>query len=106
MQMVQFHFKVLALKEDIMDIVKGCTSRDCTDCNVRCMVRKEDYKPKKKPPIGVMPRYLWVEQRQADLSLAIRDYTLQGWIVPTEWIEEFNYIVRAREETLCSIAKK
>jgi hypothetical protein len=46
-----------------------------------------------KPPLGVMSRKLWDEQRANDLAAAIARYTTAGFRVPVEWIEEYNELV-------------
>ena len=43
-----------------------------------------------KPPLGVMPRYLWVEARMAELDRAINEYTEAGLEVNQDWVAEFH----------------
>lgn len=50
----------------------------------------------KKPPIGVMPKYLHDEKRLKELSIAIRRYALAGKFIPLEWVYEHNQLI---EET-------
>lgn len=48
----------------------------------------------KKPPIGIMPRKFWDEQRLQNLSAAINRYLCAGRLVPTEWINEYNELTK------------
>lgn len=41
-----------------------------------------------KPPLGVMPRFLWDERRMVDLTEAIERFTEAGAPVPVEWYYE------------------
>lgn len=50
-----------------------------------------------KPPLGVMPRRIWQEQRVAELVGAIGRYALAGKDAPPEWMWEINVIVRAMQ---------
>ena len=43
-----------------------------------------------KPPIGIIPKYLWDEQRKDELSKAIYRYINVGRKVPEEWWIEYN----------------
>lgn len=55
-----------------------------------------------KPPIGIMPKWLWEEQRLHDLHSAIQRYLDVGMTVNPEWIEEYNELskrIRERKET-------
>ncbi len=52
---------------------------------------------KKKPPLGIMPKYIWEEsceqKRVADLKDAIKRYLEHGGhAIPLEWISEYNEI--------------
>lgn len=51
-----------------------------------------------KPPIGVMPRKLWLETRIQDLGRAIYEYTQAKIYEPVnEWLEELQGLVEERE---------
>jgi hypothetical protein len=41
------------------------------------------------PPIGIMPRKYWVEQRKNDLLAAIKRYMDAEKDIPQEWIHEY-----------------
>jgi len=42
----------------------------------------------KKPPIGIVPRFIWLERRYTDLQEAIKRYTDAKLNVPAEWVDE------------------
>ena len=42
----------------------------------------------KKPPIGLIPRKLWLEVRLVDIKQAIDRYTEAGQDIPEAWREE------------------
>lgn len=47
----------------------------------------------RKPPIGLIPKYMWEEQRFNDVCQAILRYSKEGFHIPIEWIEEYNELV-------------
>lgn len=59
---------------------------------------KTDKTQIKKPPLGVMPKQIWIEtitnRRFEDLQRAIGEYLNQGLIIKPEWIEEYNELVK------------
>ena len=44
----------------------------------------------KKPPMGIMPRWLWDEKRQEELTAAMCRFFEVGRPVPAEWVDEYN----------------
>jgi len=42
-----------------------------------------------KPPLGLMPRHIWLEHRRRELIAAMRLYKIAGKAVPGIWINEF-----------------
>lgn len=46
-----------------------------------------------RPPIGIMPRYIWEEKRLSELISAINRYVDNCMPVPMEWIEEYNELI-------------
>ena len=52
----------------------------------------------KKPPIGVMPKRLWVESRKEELKGAINRYLEAGFEIPKEWVDEFNGYCKSYED--------
>lgn len=41
-----------------------------------------------KPPLGLMPKNIWIEKRIEDIAQAIRRYIESNFHVPQEWIDE------------------
>ena len=52
----------------------------------------------KKPPLGVMPRYVHDEMRRQDLIGAITRYINDGAMVPLEWVKEYNELTKRLRE--------
>ena len=40
-------------------------------------------------PVGIMPRWLWIEQRLNRLNEVMQSYIVKGIAVPAEWVEEY-----------------
>lgn len=55
--------------------------------------RDPDRTVKKKPPLGIMPRYLWERKRCREIAEAIDQYTYAEKPIPNEWVEEYNELV-------------
>lgn len=53
--------------------------------------------PKVKPPLGVMPRRLHEETRREELRGAIIRYAEAGRPINAEWTEEYNELVKKRD---------
>lgn len=52
-------------------------------------------KPKmKKPPLGIMPKSIWITARFDEIKSAIQRYMDDNYTIPTEWIEEYNELVK------------
>lgn len=47
----------------------------------------------KKPPIGIIPRWLATEHRINDIQRAVREYMCMSREIPIEWIVEYNDLV-------------
>jgi hypothetical protein len=43
---------------------------------------------KDKPPIGLVPKYIWEQQRVVDICEAMLRYAKNGRKLPAEWIIE------------------
>jgi len=53
----------------------------------------------KKPPMGLMPKKLWDEQRYYDVCAAITRYYQAGMKIPIKWIKEYNkFVVKGGEK--------
>ena len=48
----------------------------------------------KKPPLGVMPRYLWERKRRYEVGKAISRYVEADKKIPIEWLDEYNELVQ------------
>lgn len=44
----------------------------------------------KKPPLGIMPKDLWIEQRKENIQYAVLERIKKGFKIPLEWIAEWN----------------
>lgn len=55
-------------------------------------------KNRKKPPLGIVPKYIWEEQvniqRFNEVCRAISDYYNAGLEINIEWIQEYNEFVK------------
>ncbi|MDO4802745.1 MAG: hypothetical protein Q4A15_11325 [Prevotellaceae bacterium] len=49
-----------------------------------------------KPPLGLMPHYIWVDKRIAEILAAFERYSNAGKAVPVEWIEELRKLIDER----------
>lgn len=49
-----------------------------------------------KPPLGLVPRGLWVDHRIGAIQAAIARYTVAKQPIPLEWIHEYNELVNSR----------
>ena len=47
------------------------------------------------PPLGVMPRRLWIESRFWDLTEACNRYMEADKEIPREWVDEMRQLFRA-----------
>ena len=54
----------------------------------------------KKPPIGIMPKYLWERRRFYDLIETIKRYLDAEKKIPVEWIEEYNNSIKFDKEDI------
>lgn len=59
-------------------------------------VNQEEYMTK-KPPIGIIPRYIWELKRIKELKSAIRRFIAAGKEIPIEWVNEYNDFCRRYE---------
>ena len=55
----------------------------------------ESYKTENlKPPLGLMPKLFWDNERIADITNAVNRYMQEQQEIPIEWIEEYNNLVK------------
>lgn len=43
-----------------------------------------------RPPLGLMPKRLWEEQRMGEIAAAVARYREAGMDVPMEWMLEYS----------------
>lgn len=48
-----------------------------------------------KPPIGILPKFIHDEQRLHEIAAAIQRYASNRLEIPTEWIKEYNDLLRS-----------
>lgn len=46
----------------------------------------------KRPPLGIMPRFIWLEHRLQDLHEAMKRYVEADKRIPSEWMAEVRFI--------------
>lgn len=73
---------------------RGFNCLGCKNKNECIEYINTEFKPQEKPPIGIMPKYIWDLQRINNLREAIDRYCEANIEVPIEWIEEYNSLVR------------
>ena len=49
---------------------------------------------KNRPPLGVMPKFIWDRKRISMLKEAIKRYLDENEAIPNEWITEYNELVK------------
>lgn len=54
--------------------------------------------PRKKPPLGLIPRDIWLSERLFDIKEAIKRYLDEDYPIPDKWIEEYNELVNLLEK--------
>ena len=47
----------------------------------------------KKPPLGLVPRFIIVEKRTAEILEAMQRYVAEGYKVPEEWRDELEELL-------------
>jgi hypothetical protein len=53
-----------------------------------------------KPPEGIIPRHLWIENRLADIENAIQRRIETTHIIPVDWVQERNDLMQLLKEHL------
>lgn len=48
----------------------------------------------KKPPLGLIPKFIHKERRFIEVCGAISRYYEAGLVIPIEWVEEYNELVK------------
>lgn len=52
----------------------------------------------KRPPLGLVPKFIWDEARLNEVEGAIKRYKAENLSIPTEWIEEQNALMIGLQE--------
>lgn len=60
----------------------------------------EQPKQVKKPPLGLIPKHIWEEQRIWDIAEAIERYQKAGKEIPKEWLAEDKILRKEKNTTL------
>lgn len=58
-----------------------------------------EQRPVAKPPLGILPRWLWLEQRIIALTEAMQRYADAGQPVPPDWVKELRELTEWRFAT-------
>jgi len=53
-----------------------------------------------KPALGIMPKYLWEEQRITNINEAIERMTQSQERIPVEWITEYNELCERKQRLI------
>lgn len=48
----------------------------------------------KKPPLGIIPHRLWIEQRVIEIVNAATRYRDAGFPIPKEWHDEYMELIK------------
>lgn len=67
-------------------------SKICQDCYNTLHEYKRIYH--NKPPLGLVPYNICVAERINEIKLAIDRYKDENLQIPTEWLEEYNKLVK------------
>lgn len=49
-----------------------------------------------KPPIGIVPHFIWVDKRILEILEAFERYSNAGKAVPVEWVTELRKLIDER----------
>ena len=50
--------------------------------------------PIHEPPLGLRPRFIWIELRIAEIKRAIDRYKSDNYEIPIEWVNEYNELIK------------
>lgn len=50
----------------------------------------------REPPLGIMPRHIWVEKRLNDIESAIKRYIEAEMPIPFDWVKEYIELVLSK----------
>ena len=69
----------------------GNGTTQAAPCSSHCYLDERGVylRPRKTaPPLGIVPRTFWIENRADDIMEAIERYRRGKYIIPVEWVEE------------------
>ena len=53
-----------------------------------------------EPPLGLMPKYVWMDKRIQAIKEAIQRFMEREKQIPIKWVTEYNDLLKDREEEL------
>jgi len=53
-----------------------------------------------KPPLGLLPKHIWEEQRIWDIAAAVERYQKAGKEIPSEWLDEDKVLRKQKTDTV------
>lgn len=83
----------------------GEGNRPCMSCWLECGLEMviENRKTETKPPLGLMPRYLWERNRRYEVGKAMSRYVDADKKIPIEWLDEYNELVEKDVDRLTRV---
>lgn len=72
-------------------VIQGALTRN--DANWIQGLPEEEDQHYIKPPLGIEPHYIWVQQRKLDLIEAMKRYIKAEVEIPRDWLEEYEKLV-------------
>ena len=68
-------------------------SKECAFCMYLLTATQPIPAKIKKPPLGLIPKWAWDEERLREICKAISRYYNNERVIPIEWIEEYNKLI-------------
>lgn len=77
------------------NINMGVEVKSCKDCkSVKPLVKHTEVREvRAKPPLGIMPREMWMQDRLNTITNAIDRYVDCDMQIPLDWVVEYNNLV-------------
>lgn len=63
-------------------------------CSTDCIFNPKHYQNKKKPPLGITPKYVKNLERRQEILDAVSRYVEANMQIPIEWVEEYNELIK------------
>lgn len=67
--------------------------RDCNSCVYSPVSECE-------PPQGLRPRFMVAQERMTEIMEAITRYTKRQWLIPIDWVNEYNELAENMKKAL------